>query len=48
MNIKIQGTRIELTPDIKAYVEKKLEAVDKLIDPRDESVMYEVEVGNTT
>ncbi|PIR37917.1 MAG: ribosomal subunit interface protein [Candidatus Zambryskibacteria bacterium CG10_big_fil_rev_8_21_14_0_10_42_12] len=48
MNIKIQGTRIELTPDIKEYVEKKLEAVHKLVDQRDESVLYEVEVGKMT
>lgn len=48
MNIKIQGTRIELTPDLKSYIEKKLEAVDRLMDSRDETVMYEVEVGKTT
>lgn len=48
MNIKIQGTRIELTPDIKSYIEKKIESVDKLVDSRDEPVIYEVEVGKTT
>jgi len=48
MNIKIQGTRIELTPEIKNYVEKKLEAVGKLVDSSDETVLYEVEVGKTT
>lgn len=48
MNIKIQGTRIELTPDIKVYIEKKLDAVGKLIDASDETVLYDVEVGKTT
>lgn len=48
MNIKILGTRIELTPDIKSYIEKKLESVDKIIDRNDETVLYEIEVGKTT
>lgn len=48
MNIKILGTRIELTPELKGHIEKKLEAADKLMDPTDTTILYEVEVGKTT
>ena len=49
MNINIKATNIELTPAIREYIEKKLESVEKkLIDPNDDSVHADVEVGKTT
>lgn len=48
MNIKFLATRIELTPELKGHIEKKLSSVEKLIDPTDETVLYEVEIGKTT
>lgn len=48
MNIKILATRIELTQDLREHIEKKLESADKLMDPADTTVLYEVEIGRTT
>lgn len=50
MKIKtnIKATNIELTPDIREYVFKKIELLEKYVDPNDTSVMCDVEVGKTT
>ncbi|TSC60911.1 MAG: Uncharacterized protein G01um1014107_197 [Parcubacteria group bacterium Gr01-1014_107] len=49
MRINIKATDIELTPDVRRYLEKKLKHVEKkLIDPKDTSAFCNVEVGKTT
>lgn len=50
MTIKtnIKATNIELTPDIKDYIFKKIELLEKYIDSKDTSAMCDVEVGKTT
>lgn len=50
MNIKIniKATNIELTEDIKGYIYKKIELLEKYIDSSDVGVMCDVEVGKTT
>jgi len=50
MNIKynIKATNMELTDAIRAYVESKLAAIEKLVNPKDTSVYATVEVGKTT
>ncbi len=45
MNINIRATNFELTPEIQAYLDKKLESVDKLIDTNDSSAYAHVELG---
>ena len=45
MKINIKATNFELTEAIKNYVEQKLEALEKLLPPNDESVMVNVEVA---
>ncbi|MFQ5661629.1 MAG: ribosome hibernation-promoting factor, HPF/YfiA family [Candidatus Paceibacteria bacterium] len=44
----IKTTNIELTPEISDYLDKRLQAVEKLIDPEDTSAILDVEVGKTT
>lgn len=44
----IKTTNIELTPEISDYLDKRLQAVEKLIDPEDTSAMFDVEIGKTT
>ncbi len=46
LNIKTSG--ISLTPEISTYVEKKLDAVRKLINKEDSGALCEFEVGRTT
>lgn len=50
MTIKtnIKATNIELTPDIKDYIFKKIELLEKYIDSKDTGAMCDVEVGKTT
>ena len=48
MEIKIKQTNITLTPDIGNYLDKKLEALEKFVDPADTTVLCEVEIGKTT
>lgn len=47
MNINIKATGIELTDAIRDYVDKRLEAVVKLLQD-DSASMVNVEVGKTT
>lgn len=44
----IKTTNIELTSEISDYLDKRLQAVEKLIDPNDTSAMFDVEIGRTT
>ncbi len=39
---------MQITPDIKDYLYKKLDHITKYLDPKDESVLCEVELGKTT
>ena len=48
MNIHIKNTNLVLTPDLKNYLDKKMESLDKLIDPSDTSVSCNVELSKTT
>ena len=48
MNINVKATNMTVTPDIADYLQKKMNMLDRLIDPTDTSVSCEVEVGKTT
>ena len=48
MNIKEKGSNMKITPDIKDYLYKKLAHLEKFLDPADESILCEVELGKTT
>ena len=47
MKINIKATNIELTPEVSAYVEKKISSVEKYIQAASEAVA-QVEVGKST
>jgi ribosomal subunit interface protein len=40
----IKATNIELTQEISNYLDKRLESIEKLIDPNDESAIFDIEV----
>lgn len=48
MNIHTKTTNLTLTPEIQDYLDKKMEAFDKIIDPNDTSVSCQVELARTT
>lgn len=48
MRINEKGKNMEITDRIKDYLFKKLEHVEKFIDPADESALCDVELGKTT
>ena len=48
MRINEKGTNMQITEEIKDYLYKKLEHLEKYLDPADESVMCDVELGKTT
>jgi ribosomal subunit interface protein len=39
---------MDITPEIKDYLYKKLEHIEKFLNPNDKSVLCEVELGKTT
>jgi len=45
MKINEKGTNMEINQEIKDYLYKKLAHIDKFLNPADESVMCEVELG---
>jgi len=45
MQIKEKGANMQITEDIKVYLYKKLEHLNKFIDQTDGSVLCEVELG---
>lgn len=47
MKIKIKTTNFSLIPSIQAYVEEKLNSLDKFL-PYDESISADVELAKTT
>jgi ribosomal subunit interface protein len=48
MNIHIKTTNLTLTPDIESYLDKKMESMEKIIDPNDTSIYCQVELAKTT
>ncbi len=44
----IKATNMELTPAISDYISKKVEMLEKFVDPNDTSVSANIEVGKTT
>ncbi len=48
MNTRIKTTNLTLTPDIQDYLDKKMESLDKLLDPNDTSVSCQVELARTS
>ena len=47
MKIRVKTTKFSLRPDIKIYLETKLNSLDKIL-PNDESVFADVELAKTT
>jgi ribosomal subunit interface protein len=45
MKINEKGVNMQITPDIKDYLYKKLAHIEKFLNPTDESVLCEVELG---
>jgi ribosomal subunit interface protein len=48
MKINEKGTNMQITAEIKDYLYKKLTHIEKFLNPLDESVLCEVELGKTT
>src|SRR3989344_1795808 len=48
MKINIKGTNLSVSPDINGYLSEKLKSVVKLIDPNDETAIFDIELGRTT
>ena len=48
INLNIKATNMQLTPAIRSYVENKVSALEKLVDPDDTTVHADVEVGQTS
>ena len=48
MKTQIKATNIKLTSNISNHLDKKLAALEKLIDPKDTSVLCSVEVEKTS
>lgn len=48
MKINEKGTNMDITAHIQDYLYKKLDHLNKFIDPADESVLCDVELGRTT
>ena len=40
----VKATNIELTREISDYLDKRLESVEKLIDPNDTSAIFDIEI----
>lgn len=48
MRIHTKATNIHLTPDVSDYLQKKMNMLDRLIDPDDTSVLCDVELAMTS
>lgn len=44
----IKTTNTKLTQEILNYLDKRLESVEKLIDPKDTSAIFDIEIGKTS
>ncbi len=48
MKINERGINMTITPEIKDFLYSKLKYLDKFIDPTDDSIICDVELGMTT
>ncbi len=48
MKINIKATNLELSDSLRSYLEEKLDYINKLINPQDESVIADVELAKIT
>lgn len=48
MRINLKATNISLTPEIEVYLDKRLSALDKLIDITDPALKIDAELARTT
>ncbi|MDO8510259.1 MAG: ribosome-associated translation inhibitor RaiA [bacterium] len=48
ITVRVQGANMEITPSIYNYVVKKIEMLDKYVNPEDTSALCDVEIGKTT
>jgi ribosomal subunit interface protein len=48
MKINEKGTNMEITAEIKDYLYKKLDHLNRFLNPADDSVFCEVELGKTS
>jgi putative sigma-54 modulation protein len=48
MNLNIKTTSTSLTPAIREYFEKKIQALNKLIDLEQDNVLIQAELGKTS
>ena len=48
MNIQTKGTNVQLTNNVKRYLDKRVSSLEKYINPDDSSVKCQVEVEKTT
>lgn len=48
MRLNLKATNIVLNDDIRAYLEKRISSLGKLIDIEDQAVMINVELGRST
>lgn len=48
MKTNVKATQMELTSAISEYLSKRLSALDKFVDPTDDSAMCYVEVGKVS
>jgi putative sigma-54 modulation protein len=48
MKINEKGTNMKISLEIKDYLYKKLAHIDKFLDPNDQSILCDVELGKTT
>jgi len=45
---KVKGTNLEITKDMSDYLEKKIQMLDKFVDPDDSGASIDVEIEKTT
>jgi ribosomal subunit interface protein len=45
MKINAKGTNMKLTSDIKDYLFKKIESLQKFLSKTDETILFDVEIG---
>lgn len=48
MRINEKGVNMKIAGDVKAYLYKKLESVEKLVDKNDESIICDIELGRVS
>ena len=48
MRLNLKATNVTLSPEIKEYLEKRLQSLDKLISLEDPTVILDVELGRST